>query len=186
MCYLGAFCMARYQQHLLFWTAYMLFKAYLNLTANVTDFELLPEVSWGVVWQHLSLQLVYLLVQVPFVYAVLYLLDQFLSGKKSRSEILLTIACLFIVGALAMSFLNHYVILPFILQYTGLEFSVFSIGSLVYHSFSLAFVAGLAATFKLIRWQSRARVREMNLQKEKIDAELKYLKGQVNPHETAK
>jgi two-component system LytT family sensor kinase len=182
MCYLGTFCMARYQQHLLFWTAYVLFKAYLNITANVTDFELLPEVSWRVVLQHLTLQFTYLVVQVPFVYGALYLLDQFLSGKKSRSEVLLTIAGLFAVGSLAMSFLNHYVILPHILHFTGSEFSVFSIGSLAYHSFSLAFVAGLAATFKLMRWQSQARVREANLHKEKIDAELKYLKGQVNPH----
>jgi two-component system, LytTR family, sensor kinase len=174
--------MARYQQHLLFWMAYVLFKAYLNLTANVTDFELLPEVSWGVLLQHLALQLTALVVQVPFVYAVLYLLIHFLSGTSTRIKTVMTMTGLFAIGAVAMSFLNHYVILPHILHYTGTKFSVFSIGSLVYHSFSLAFVAGLAATFKLMRWQSQARVRETNLQKEKIDAELKYLKGQVNPH----
>jgi two-component system, LytTR family, sensor kinase len=182
MCYLGTFYMARYQQHLLFWTAYVLFKAYLNITANVTDFELLPEVSWSVVFQHLVLQLASLVVQVPFVYVVLYLLTNFLSGTSTRIKTVITMAGLFAIGAVAMSFINHYVILPHILHYAGTEFSVFSIGSLVYHSFSLAFVAGLAATFKLMRWQSKARVREMNLQKEKIDAELKYLKGQVNPH----
>lgn len=174
--------MARYQQHLLFWIVYVLFKAYLNLTANVTDFELLPEVSWSVVIQHLTLQLTYLVVQVPFVYAVLYLLSLSLSGKVMPVKVAVWLFILFAIGSVAMSFLNHYLILPYILHYIGTEFSVFSIGSLVYHTFSLAFIAGLASTFKLLRWQFQSRERELLLNKQKVDAELKYLKGQVNPH----
>lgn len=174
--------MARYQQHLLFWIVYVLFKAYLNLTANVTNFELLPEVSWSVVFQHLTLQLTYLIVQVPFVYAVLYLLSKSLSGKVMPGKVAVLLFAIFAIGSVAMSFVNHYLILPYILHYTGTEFSVFSIGSLVYHAFSLAFIAGLASTFKLIRWQFQSRERELLLNKQKVDAELKYLKGQVNPH----
>ena len=174
--------MARYQQHILFWLAFLFFKVYLNITSSVTDFELIPEVSGSIIYQYLTLQFTWLVVQVPFVYTMLYILNQFLSGRIARLTLIMVVVGLFIVGSMAMSFVNHYFILPYIIHYVENEFSVFSIGSLVYHSFSLGSIVGLAATFKLIRWQARSRVREINLQNEKTSAELKYLKGQVNPH----
>jgi LytS/YehU family sensor histidine kinase len=81
-----------------------------------------------------------------------------------------------------MSVINHNLILPIILQYQGELGSVFNPGSLLYHAFSLAFITGIALAIKLIRTQSRKRLYELSLEKERVNAELKYLKAQLNPH----
>jgi LytS/YehU family sensor histidine kinase len=86
------------------------------------------------------------------------------------------------MGSIAMSLLNHKLILPYVVNNNDTEFSVFSTGSLIYHGLALAFVTGIAATLKLMRWQHTAQIRVTRLQKEMTEAELKYLKGQINPH----
>jgi two-component system, LytTR family, sensor kinase len=174
--------MARYQQHLAFWLAYIVFKVYMNLTASVPHFDLLPEVSFELLGQEVVRQLTLLIVQVPFVYAVLYFLNRLLAGRASSLTVFSQITGLFVIGAISMSALNNLFILPYLLDYNESQFSIFSVGSLVYYTFLLAFVAGLAATLKLLRWQRRAQAREMLLQKERLDTELKFLKSQVNPH----
>jgi sensor histidine kinase YesM len=46
----------------------------------------------------------------------------------------------------------------------------------------LGFIAGVAATIKVLRIQNRSKEREKNLVKEKLETELKFLRSQTNPH----
>ena len=48
--------------------------------------------------------------------------------------------------------------------------------------FTLAFVVGGASAIRLLRRQYRLKLYEAELMREKTEAELKYLKSQINPH----
>lgn len=176
------FAMPRVLLHILFWFTYVLALTYLNVTYDVTSFELLPEGALTIFYQQFTVQLILLIVKVPFAYASLFLLDRYLSQKIRLVIVIGVLAVLLALGAIAMSLLNHQLILPYLHNITDNEYSVFSTGSLIYHGLALAFVTGMAATLKLMRWRHRTQVQVAKLQQEKTDAELKYLKGQINPH----
>lgn len=174
--------MRRLSNHLLFWGGYIFFKVYLNITADTT--VLIPasaaDVSKYVMV--ISTQLVFLFVKVPLVYSCFFCLNQFLENKWNRSVTIATIILLFGTAVVSMTVLNHQFVLPVIINYHGPTSPVFDINSLLYHFFTLAFVVGAASSLKLLRKQYHSRLKETVLQKEKTEAELKYLKGQINPH----
>lgn len=174
--------MRRVLLHVLFWLVYALALTYLNVTSDVTSFELLPERALVLFYTQFAIQVILLVVKVPFAYAALFLLDRYLNQKIKLFNLIGLLAVLLALGAVAMSLLNHNLILPYLVNVHDTEFSVFSTGSLIYHGFALAFVTGIAATLKLMRWQHQTQIRVTKLQKEMTEAELKYLKGQINPH----
>jgi LytS/YehU family sensor histidine kinase len=126
-------------------------------------------------------QLTFLLVKIPLVYFCFYAIDQYLGMKWSLARSVLILIAAIAVGSVGISLCNHFIVLPLILGSES-NISIFAIASLLYHSFTLMFVAGVAVSVRLFRRQHRSQIREMELQKEKTEAELKYLKGQINPH----
>lgn len=174
--------MKRTLLHLQFWLAYVLALTYLNVTSDVTHFDPLPDEAWAQFVNQFVIQSILLLVKVPFVYAFLYLLSEYLRQKLDLPKIVAWLIPLLALGAVALSTVNHKLVLPYVLNITETRYSIFSTGSLVYHALALAFITGIAASFKLIRWQHRTQVNLATLQAEKVEAELRYLKGQINPH----
>lgn len=174
--------MRRVLLHVLFWLVYILALTYLNVTSDVKSFELLPEGALLLFYRQIASQTILLIVKIPFVYAALFLLNRFLDQKNKLLPIIGTLVMLMALGAVSMSLLNHSIILPYLFDIHQSEYSVFSTGSLIYHGLALAFVTGIASTLKLMRWQHRTKLQVANLQKEMTEAELKYLKGQINPH----
>ncbi|MCE2994161.1 MAG: sensor histidine kinase [Cyclobacteriaceae bacterium] len=174
--------MQRVRNHLLFWLAYVVFKTYLNITADWSG--LIPATTEELekYLQLLVIQLTLLIVKVPLVYVCFYVLDQFLNARWNLFQSILSLVIAFAVGLILMTVLNHTIILHSILHYTGDSGSWFNLGSLFYHFFTLLFVTGTACSLKLLRKQFQSRMREMELKKENTEAELKYLKGQINPH----
>ncbi len=115
------------------------------------------------------------------MYFYFYRLDKFLHTRKIPwTEGLMWVTAL-VVAAVFINFITHWIVWPYL---TGVESSVsiFNFSSLVYHSFSLLFVVGIAMALKLFGRQFKSQLRELELQKEKTESELKYLKGQINPH----
>jgi LytS/YehU family sensor histidine kinase len=168
--------MARVRRHILFWTAYVLFKAYLNLATSGT-----VEVSMEELLAVLLSQLAYLVVKIPLVYFCFYVIDRYLEMKWGLWTSVPVLVVAVAVASVGMSVCNHLIVIPLIYE-TASNVRILSIGSLVYHSFTLTFVAGAATSIRLFRRQYRSQMREVVLQKEKTEAELKYLKGQINPH----
>jgi two-component system LytT family sensor kinase len=166
--------MTALQRHVLFWIAYVLFKTYLNVSDN-------PELPFGTYISIFLGQLVFLVVKVPLVYFCFFVIDRYLGMKWNLLTSLSALVATIVIGSVGISLCNHMVILPFIAHEVS-DIPIFAFSSLLYHSFTLTFVAGVAVSIRLFRRQHRSRMREVVLQKEKTEAELKYLKGQINPH----
>lgn len=169
---------SRLRNHLLFWITYVCFKAFLNITDEGTGVLL----DWQIVRQGLAVQLSFLIVKVPLVYTCFVLLDKYLEAQAKRGLIILVLTGLFVIAALLMDALNHKFILPVVLQHSGASSGALSFSSIFYYFFVLFFVCGIAAAIRLLRRQNRIQVQTLALQKEKTEAELKYLKAQINPH----
>lgn len=174
--------MHRIGYHILFWALYVSFKTYLNLTAGAS--VLLPESLEDLTKFQLSVsaQLSFLTIKIPLVYACFGVIGQYLSHRLNRYWAIALLALLFALAVVLMIFLNHYFVLPVVFNYSNVEPIVFSAYSLLYHFFTLVFVVGVASSIKLLRRQYQSRLKELQLQKEKTETELKYLKGQINPH----
>ncbi len=174
--------MHRFRNHFLFWLLYVAFKTYLNISADTAAMLSGGNYDWELYRNLFYSQLAILTIKVPLVYLCFYLLDGYLINHWSLTRTITSFAATFLVAVILMTLLNHQIILPIIFKYTGITASLFAINSLLYHFFTLAFVAGIACTIRLLRRQHRSTLREAELKKEKTESELKYLKGQINPH----
>lgn len=174
--------MRRILLHFLFWVAYVLALTYLNVTSDVKSFELLPSEAFSQLYQHISAQVIFLIVKVPFVYTALFLLDQYLHQKSKLIYLITIVGFLLAICSVLLNLIKRDVVLPYLFNIYESEYSLFSTGSVTYFGLALAFVTGIAATLKLMRWQYKTQLQVITLQKQMTEAELKYLKGQINPH----
>lgn len=165
--------MKRVRNHLLFWLTYVLFKTYLNVSHEL-DMPLSSYLS--IILSQLS----FLIVKVPVVYFCFYVIDQYLEIKWNLWSVVIILIATFLAGVVGMSVINHHIVMPILGMTSSL--SILSPPSLIYHTFTLTFVAGSATAIRLFRRQHTLKLREAILQKEKTETELKYLKGQINPH----
>ncbi len=166
--------MSRLQRHVAFWVCYILFKTYLNVSDNLQ----IPFEEYGKI---ILAQSLFLIIKVPLVYFTFAVVDRYLEMRWRLWPSILVLVAAVALGSVGMSTINHWVILPRVVGITS-DYSIFHVPSLVYHTFTILFVAGLANAIRLFRRQHASTLREAILQREKTEAELKYLKGQVNPH----
>ncbi len=171
--------------HLAFWLAYLLFKVYHEFVWLLASYQ---EVDWPIslrlaFWAQLSM----LPAKVAFTY---WLLRKVLPGfakpgfatdgqwqnwSKLISGLLVTVL-VYRLGIVHVS-------LPLVYGQTLPESQpLFSWGSWSSALVDIGLVAGLAAALSLYRKQRLAAQREMALEKEKLAAELLFLKQQTNPH----
>lgn len=166
--------MTRAQRHILFWVAYIIFKTYLN----VSDDLAVPLSTYLMIVKG---QLAFLIVKIPLVYICFYLIDRYLEMQWPRWKSVLALVATIGIGSIAMNLMNHLVVYPYIYGRENTAY-MFAPASLIYNIFMLTFVAGVAVSIRLFRRQYDSKMREIILQKEKTETELKYLKGQINPH----
>lgn len=164
----------RLRNHLLFWIAYVGLKAYLNYSGE-------DPISWTTVGLLFFTQLSFLVIKIPLVYGSFYITDKYLESQWPLHWVIATLGVAFAVASYAMWATNLNFVLP-VLWKIEVSKTGFSIESLVYYFFTLMFVVGLAFAIRLFRRQYELKLHEARLQKEKTEAELKYLKGQINPH----
>lgn len=174
--------MGRLGNHILFWIGYVLFKTYLNISANWP--ALLPNSASDIskYANLLGIQFIFLFIKVPLVYSCFYIIDKYLQRKLRITLAIGSILMLFGVSVVLMNVLNLFLILPYLTNLTPSLLSIFNYSSLLSYFFTLIFVTGIATTFKLLRSQQDSKIREAELQKEKTETELKYLRSQINPH----
>ncbi|MBP6795234.1 MAG: sensor histidine kinase, partial [Saprospiraceae bacterium] len=167
--------------HILFWLAYISFKAYINF--NYTNNYYKESSPVYIFWIAILVQTCLLLVKLPLVYTLFYIID-LVSLKKWKiktafiySFILFATAILFYVFV-EENIIQKYLLVPNI----PMPSTTLSLRSIIAILFVLGFACGAAITVKLIRTTIRQKENENEIIKQKLETELIFLKSQTNPH----
>ncbi len=170
--------MKRVLLHIIFWLVYLFQDVLLIFFLNTTRFNLPPGNQLVLAVENC---LVILLPKLLFTYFMLYVtLDKIgkvgIQKKGIIYSIFALIASLFLYRALVIYFVDPLINgLPHTLPF------FYPLGFLV-ALMDIGFASGAAIAIKQIRLQLTGKEKEKNLIKEKLEAELKYLRYQTHPH----
>jgi len=119
--------------------------------------------------------------KILFTYFIFYIIFKRVL-KENRiilSAVLLTLLALAILLFIERA-IATYISYPAIFNWR--ETSYWNAFGFLFGIIDIGFIAGIAITIKLIRFQFMVRERENLLIREKLETELKYLKNQTSPH----
>lgn len=167
--------------HIIFWLSYVAFKAYINFNYTSNYFTE-GSSSFRIFSVACLVQFCFLLVKVPLVYFLFYVLDRALNKKIHIVQALMVLLFSLSIAVTFYFWIERKWIKKYILIPENMTETPVSVGSIIAILFILGFVVGLAFTAKLIRMNLRARQRELEITKQKLETELSFLKSQTNPH----
>jgi two-component system LytT family sensor kinase len=160
----------RYLWHVLFWIV-----TYLGYVISYGGY------GKGDYYHEASINLILLPVRMLFTYIMLYyLLPQFLIKRKYRKFILTTLVHAFLFGwSIWLVFRNIIYIEDYACynEYPIVYFKKIFVSIIGNYGIPLT-----AMIFKLFKWWYLDQQYKVELEKEKLESELKYLKGQIHPH----
>lgn len=165
--------------HIAFWTGYVLFKTFLNISPNTggTYTFTLPELGLA-----LAAQLALLLAKIPMVYTLFYIAELYLS---KRWNILKTIFAAVILFALSLTIylpVKQYLVVGAIYKIQTTLAAALNFNSILSSLFVLFITCSFAMTIKFVRATIRQKEAEKEIIKKKLETELQFLKAQTNPH----
>ncbi len=155
--------------HITFWVAYVLF--YVFLWSSFDD-------DYA---KHFTIELIVLPVKIGFVYLHMYVLMPLALNKKQYLNYIMLLLISMVVAGLAQRAVDYFVIYP---RYypDALSSPYFYpakiIKTIIYLNTIVVFTAGI----KLIQEWYRQQKDTQTLEKERLMAELKFLKAQIHPH----
>ncbi|MEZ4995412.1 MAG: histidine kinase [Saprospiraceae bacterium] len=168
----------RILQHLLFWLVFIsLYALVKSLFAAPSDMMYPPLQRFG---RFLLSELIFLPWKVlPFYGLFYFLIPRFFQ----RGRYLAT--ALYFMALLVISIYGFRAMIrpvSWLLYKEVPDFQVYSLQRMIYTLTEIIPAIGLAASLKLFRNRMITQQREQELEKEKLAAELNYLKAQTNPH----
>ncbi|MBN2072167.1 MAG: histidine kinase [Candidatus Krumholzibacteriota bacterium] len=129
----------------------------------------------------LSLFLLYMPATMLATYFTTYLLiPYFLLRKKLTLFFLLTLVSSFLFGMLQQLNVVYLVVPKYMPEYTG-RYTLISFG-ITYRIVAIYTTVAIAASIKLLKYWYRTEYLKQQVEKEKLRAELAYLKAQIHPH----
>ncbi len=173
--------MKRVLLHIAFWIAYLVQDALLQFLWVEPSLTAVPEKKQ--LWMAFETSLLSLFPKLIFSYYVMYFaLDRILTGKSRTMLVAAEVILVLIASVVLYRVISIYYVLPHI--YAGLlkSWTVFDARAVLVTVMQIGFVSATAITFKLLRTQLSGKDREKRLVKEKLEAELKFLRNQTNPH----
>ena len=166
--------------HIGFWIAYVLFKVIQNAESELVKTE--TAFDWLSIRIILFAQILFLLVKVPFVYGLFFIVNQYLDKSWSIGKtILFTVALIGVVIPFYMV-VKQQVVFPHVYHLDTTLSDAFNFFSILYALYVLCFVSVLAISIKMVRHSIRSRNEANELRRAKLEAELRFLKSQTNPH----
>lgn len=158
----------RLSRHVLYWSSWLLFFAVMN--ANYKEFSL---GTW------LQVELVIMLVKLPYTYFVIYFLVPRFLLKKQYLIFAFFVISLGMLGGFLMVTLDNNIINPIMFANNGAYKWELKIG---YKILDLIYIASLPTILKLLQWQRQQEKQTQDLAEGKLRAELQLLKNQLHPH----
>lgn len=173
----------RGRYHIIFWVAYFLFEAYLEfewMRSTVTYGK------WSTTRQALNsigAEALLLPIKLPTTYLFLYLIREV--GGRMKKHLLAWVLSIGLLGIATL--LARFDVQDIIIKwlYNDPEMAArqtLSVVRYMYGMIDIMFVVGLAFAMELFLLNQQSQHREKLLQKEKLEAELKFLRTQTNPH----
>jgi len=159
---------ARFRRHLVYWLAWSLFFITINALMG----------QQYTIWQWTAFEAAVLPVKISCAYLIAYgLMPHYLYQRRYRQFLLIvfTVVCFFafILYSVYVGFIH-----PFILQ-SGKEYYL---NEFVFKGVELVYIAGLIMSIKFFQNYLHEQARNQELSQQKLEAELKYLKNQIQPH----
>ncbi len=173
--------MKRVLLHSAFWMVYLLQDTVLEIVWVGPALKSIPEnVQF---WMAFKAAIAAWIPKLIFTCFILYVaIPEIVKGTRKLFWVILQVIAATVVTIFLYRLIFVYCINPII--YSGLlkERPLLHLLSILLAVMDIGFVSGVAITLKLLRIQLTAREREKNLIKEKLEAELKFLRHQTNPH----
>jgi sensor histidine kinase YesM len=162
--------------HVLFWSCYLIYEILI----------------WGMVEDAYQRRLISQLIELPVKLAAIYftiyvLIDRFLIPGKYKTFLILLFSSAIFFGVVLRVLAYHTIYPMFYPEATNAP--LFYWPKILISIFYIYTLAAVAGTFHIIRhWYKHQQATQLleqtaqQLEKEKLDAELKLLKSQINPH----
>lgn len=166
--------------HIAFWTAYVLYKSYLNFDSENPLIDGQTEIESFL--YNLAIQISFLTIKIPLVYALFYVTDRLVQKQWGMIKTTLVTVSLFIIGVIGYLVVNQFTLSIILNNELTIWQAGIEIKSVIYIFFILGFVSGIAIAIKLIRLNIKQKVASQELLKRKLEIELQFLKAQTNPH----
>jgi sensor histidine kinase YesM len=119
-------------------------------------------------------------VRIVFTYIMLYLLLPLVIQRQYAWFILLTVVHTFIFGFLIWITYRQFIIMNS--DISVYEYKVFYFSKIFVSIISNSGILLLACMLKLFKWWYIDQLYKLQIEKEKTESELNYLKAQINPH----
>ncbi|QZE15702.1 histidine kinase [Halosquirtibacter laminarini] len=159
----------RWLQHLLYWTVYVSFFAY----------------AWGTYdadyLKTIAVELINLPNKIILVYTVIYILYPQFLYKGYIWRFLATFILVVMLSAVLQRIVDNLFIIDHFFPYWE-KTDTFSFSVLIQTAINLGPVLALPMTIKLMEYIAKVQQNEQMLTKEKLEAELVFLRNQVQPH----
>lgn len=154
--------------HLLFWLTYIVWGVYVmgSYDGNFT------RSFWA--------DAVQLPIKITSTYFILYFLLPRYVATRQYKQLFILLSLLIVISSLIFRFTIYKVVQPY--YYPESEFHFWNFAKMLWGTFEIFSVAAIAVSIKLFKQKYESVEREQELQKEKLQTELSFLKAQINPH----
>ncbi|HYF33366.1 MAG TPA: histidine kinase [Chitinophagaceae bacterium] len=173
--------MKRLLLHIAFWLVYVIQDALLIFTwVGPSLGEMPDDQRFFMVLQDV---LIMLIPKLLLCYFILYVsLKKLLAEEGNTLRIAVEIFAVLAVSLVLYRVLLKFIVIPYIFNNAIKSGPLFNVRNLLMAFMDIGCVVGLAAFIKFVRIQLRYKEREKTLVKQKLEAELKFLRNQTNPH----
>lgn len=156
--------------HLLFWVCYYLYDGPIASTIEVVPYKRICSAAIG------------LPVKITATYVTLYLLTRYLR-EQPRNRRLLYLLFLSVIGfGICARLVSYEIVYPNFYQEWATMQPLWYAPKIIMETFGVYSVVALVATMHFIKQWYVSQKEKQVYQHEKLEAELKYLKGQIHPH----